>query len=46
MVDSQSHPNSHQARALGAGIEEEERWERLNWFPPAEATLKRTLIHI
>ena len=20
-------------------------WERLNWFPPAEAALKRTLIH-
>ena len=21
------------------------RWERLNWFPPVEAALKRTLIH-
>ena len=44
MVDSQSRSNSHQARVLGAGNEEEKRRERLNWFPPAEAALERTLI--
>ena len=45
MVDSQYRSNSHQARVLGAGNEEEKRRERLNWFPLAEAALKRTLIH-
>ena len=43
MVDSQSRSSSHQARVLGASGEEEKRRERLNWFPPAEAALKRTL---
>ena len=44
MVDSQSCSGSHQARVLGTGGEEEKEAERLNWFPPAEAALKRTLI--
>ena len=44
MVDSQSRLGSHQARMLSVGGEEEKEAECLNWFPPAEAALKRTLI--
>ena len=44
MVDSQSRLGSLQAHALGASGEEEKRRQRLNWFPPTETTLKRTLI--
>ena len=44
MVASQFRSGSHQARVLGVGGEEEKETECLNWFPPAEAALKRTLI--
>ena len=44
MVDSQSCSGSHQARVLGTGGEEEKEAKCLNWFPPAEAALKRTMI--
>ena len=42
MVDSQSRSSSNRANMNGTDDEKE---KEAYWFPPAEATLKRTLIH-
>ena len=44
MVDPQPRSSSNRARMLGTGMRKRKRRKRLNWFPPVEATLERTLI--